>query len=82
MDTPASVEVIRPRRHRPKPLPPNLPPNALCTATEAAALRRVSPATWWAHVRTGLAPAPIYLSPRCPRWRVSDVVPARTAAAE
>jgi predicted DNA-binding transcriptional regulator AlpA len=34
----------------------------------------IAPATWWAWVQSGKAPAPIKLSPGCTVWRYSDVV--------
>lgn len=34
----------------------------------------ISPATWWAWVQSGKAPAPIKLSRGCTVWRYSDVV--------
>lgn len=33
----------------------------------------VSPSTWWEGVKAGRYPKPVYLGPRSPRWRWSDI---------
>lgn len=52
----------------------------LLTAREAAAYRRQGVSTFWRHVRQGLVPQPIYITDRSPRWRLSDLCPARQSA--
>jgi predicted DNA-binding transcriptional regulator AlpA len=41
---------------------------ALLRADDAARFCSVDRATWRRWVAAGLAPSPIYISPRCPRW--------------
>jgi predicted DNA-binding transcriptional regulator AlpA len=52
-----------------------VPDDPLLNSTEAAAERGTARSTFWNHVKAGLAPAPIYVSPRCPRWRRSWLRP-------
>ena len=47
----------------------------LLTAAEAAAERRQGLSTFWRDVKNGRVPKPVYVSPRCPRWRRSAVRP-------
>ena len=47
----------------------------LLTAKEAAAYRRQGVSTLWRHVKMGLVSKPIYITPRSPRWRLSDLCP-------
>jgi predicted DNA-binding transcriptional regulator AlpA len=47
----------------------------LLTAEESAKERHQGLSTFWRDVRRGIVPAPIYVSPRCPRWRRSRVRP-------
>ncbi len=49
----------------------------LLTAKEAADYRRQGVSTFWRHVKLGLVPAPIYITDRSPRWRLSDLCPSR-----
>jgi predicted DNA-binding transcriptional regulator AlpA len=49
------------------------PLDPLLTAREAAAERRQGVSTFWRDVREGRAPAAYYPSPRCPRWRLSEI---------
>lgn len=58
--------------------PVNVDP--LLTAKEAADYRRQGVSTFWRHVRQGLVPRPIYITDRSPRWRLSDLCPARELA--
>ena len=53
-------------------------PDPLLTAREAAAYRRQGLSTFWRHVKQGLVPKPIYLTPTSPRWHLSDLCPTRT----
>jgi predicted DNA-binding transcriptional regulator AlpA len=65
---------------------PSKPPTArpplsgidpLLTAREAAAFRRQGLSTFWRDVREGRVPAPVRISPKAPRWRLSDLCPTR-----
>ena len=49
----------------------------LLTAREAAAFRRQGVSTFWRDVKEGRVPAPVRISPKAPRWRLSDLCPAR-----
>lgn len=67
--------------------PPNLPGKShnqvadrLMTAREAADYRRQGLSTFWRNVKEGLVPKPIYITARSPRWRLSDLCPARQSA--
>lgn len=72
------------RTTRPPASPPNTSPiraiDPLLTAQEAADYRRQGVSTFWRHVRQGLVPQPIYITDRSPRWRLSDLCPARQSA--
>jgi predicted DNA-binding transcriptional regulator AlpA len=50
-----------------------IPDDPLLTAAEAAAERRQAISTFWRDVKRGLLPPAIYVSPRCPRWRRSEI---------
>jgi predicted DNA-binding transcriptional regulator AlpA len=69
------------RTTRPSASPPNNPPipgiDPLLTAREAAAFRRQGLSTFWRDVREGRVPAPVRISPKAPRWRLSDLCPTR-----
>lgn len=45
----------------------------LLTALDVAGRLRISRSTWFALVRDGHAPRPIYMTPRCPRWIRTDI---------
>lgn len=49
----------------------------LLTAKEAADYRRQGVSTFWRDVKEGRVPAPIRISPKAPRWRLSDLCPTR-----
>jgi predicted DNA-binding transcriptional regulator AlpA len=53
--------------------PGYLPDDPLLTAAEAAAERRQAISTFWRDVKHGQVPPAIYVSPRCPRWRRSEI---------
>jgi len=55
-------------------------PDPLLTAKEAADYRRQGISTFWRNVKEGLVPKPIYITARSPRWRLSDLCPARQSA--
>lgn len=48
-------------------------PDPLFTAREAAAYLRRGVSTTWRDVAAGRLPKPVYLSPRAPRWRKSEL---------
>ena len=50
-----------------------VPDDPLLTAAEAAAERRQALSTFWRDVRDGRVPPAYYVSPRCPRWRRSEL---------
>jgi predicted DNA-binding transcriptional regulator AlpA len=50
-----------------------VPDDPLLTAAEAAEERRQALSTFWRDVKRGLVPPAIYVSPRCPRWRRSEI---------
>lgn len=49
----------------------------LLTAREAAAYRRQGLSTFWRDVKEGRIAQPIRIAPKSPRWRLSDLCPAR-----
>jgi predicted DNA-binding transcriptional regulator AlpA len=50
-----------------------VPDDPLLTAAEAAAERGQALSTFWRDVRAGRVPPAYRVSPRCPRWRRSDL---------
>ena len=66
-----------PARIRRKPV--YVPDDPLLTAREAAAERGQAVSTFWRDVRAGRVPAAYYVSPRCPRWRRSELRAALAA---
>jgi predicted DNA-binding transcriptional regulator AlpA len=52
----------------------------LLTALEAAAETGRARSTFWRDVKRGLLPAPYYVTPRCPRWRRSELQAAVSLA--
>lgn len=52
----------------------------LITRVEACAMLGVGRSTFYVGVLDGRFPRPIYLGPRCPRWRRSEVHAAIAAA--
>jgi predicted DNA-binding transcriptional regulator AlpA len=71
MSDPALVAESRSRSNRAKPV--YMPHDPLLDAREAAAERGTALSTFWRDVKAGTAPAPYYPSPRCPRWRRSEI---------
>lgn len=65
-----------------------IPDDPLLTAAEAASERGQALSTFWRDMKAGKIPPPYYVSPRCPRWRRSELrqsveacrAPARGAA--
>ena len=66
--TDSAATVVRPRRK-----PTYIPDDPLLTAAESAAERGQALSTFWRDVRAGRVPPAYYLSPRCPRWRRSEL---------
>jgi predicted DNA-binding transcriptional regulator AlpA len=50
-----------------------VPDDPLLTAAEAAAERGQALSTFWRDVAAGRVPSAYYVSPRCPRWRRSEL---------
>jgi predicted DNA-binding transcriptional regulator AlpA len=59
------------KRRRSKPA--YIPDDPLLTAKESAAERRQGLSTFWRDVAAGRVPPAIYVSPRSPRWRRSEI---------
>ena len=53
-----------------------VPPDPLLSAREAAAERRQAVSTFWRDVRLGRVPPPLYVNPKSPRWRRSEIIAA------
>ena len=53
--------------------PAYVPDDPLLTAAESAAERGQALSTFWRDVAAGRVPAAYYVSPRCPRWRRSEL---------
>lgn len=66
--TPATEIRVRVRRK-----PDYVPDDPLLTAAEAAVERGQALSTFWRDVRAGHVPPAYYVSPRCPRWRRSEL---------
>ena len=64
-----------PRRLPPrnKSKPAYIPDDPLLTAAEAATERGQALSTFWRDVAAGRLPPAFYISPRCPRWRRSEL---------
>lgn len=50
------------------------PSDPLLNAREAALERAQGLSTFWRDVKRGRVPKPIYVTPRAPRWRLSEIV--------
>ena len=68
LSVPAAADRRRARRK-----PEYVPDDPLLTAAEAAAERGQALSTFWRDVRAGRVPPAYYVSPRCPRWRRSEL---------
>ena len=64
-----SVQDSRRTRRRPE----YVPDDPLLTAAEASVERGQALSTFWRDVRAGRVPPAYYVSPRCPRWRRSEL---------
>ena len=54
----------------------------LLTAREAAAFRRQGLSTFWRDVKEGRVPPPVRISPKAPRWRLSNLCPPNPSGTE
>lgn len=57
----------------PRRKPEYVPDDPLLSAREAASERRQGLSTFWRDVRAGNVPPAYYVTPRCPRWRRSEL---------
>lgn len=62
-----------PNNRRVRRKPEYVPDDPLLTAAEAAVERAQALSTFWRDVRAGRVPPAYYVSPRCPRWRRSEL---------
>lgn len=67
---PIAAAAARRGRHR---KPAYLPDDPLLTAAEAAAETGRGLSTFWRDVRASRLPPAYYITPRCPRWRRSEL---------
>jgi predicted DNA-binding transcriptional regulator AlpA len=63
--------VVHGKRIRRKP--EYVPDDPLLTAAESAAERGQALSTFWRDYAAGRVPPAYYVSPRCPRWRLSEL---------
>ena len=63
--------VTEPARSRRKPV--YVPDDPLLDARESAAETGRALSTFWRDVRAGRLPPAYYVTPRCPRWRRSEL---------
>ena len=63
----------RGRKPRPGPKPPYLAEDPLLNVDEASAEVNVAKSTFWREVKAGRMPAPIHVTPKCPRWKRSEL---------
>jgi len=57
----------------PRCKPEYVPDDPLLNARESAAERGQALSTFWRDVAAGRVPPAYYVSPRCPRWRRSEI---------
>jgi predicted DNA-binding transcriptional regulator AlpA len=60
-------------KRRSRTTPTYIPDDPLLTAKEGACERAQGLSTFWRDVAAGKVPPPYYVSPRCPRWRRSEL---------
>lgn len=75
MDQPTAHQSPNDLRRRPT----YLPDDPLLTPREAAAERGQAISTFWRDVKLGRVPAAIYVNPKSPRWRRSELLAALEA---
>ena len=73
MPEPIAIKTTAAAPKRPRRAPEYVPDDPLLTAREAAAERGQALSTFWRDVKRGVVPEPYYVSPRCPRWRRSEL---------
>ena len=72
----ANMSSVTPITHGGKRIrrkPEYVPADPLLTAAESAVERGQALSTFWRDVAAGRVPAAFYVSPRCPRWRRSEL---------
>ncbi len=62
-----------PVTHRSRPKPEYVPTDPLLAARQAAPETGRALSTFWRDVKRGILPAPYYVTPRAPRWRLSEL---------
>lgn len=67
-------DVFAPTRRTSSKRAAHVPSDPLLNAREAALERGQGLSSFWRDVRRGRAPKPIYVSPRAPRWRLSEII--------
>jgi predicted DNA-binding transcriptional regulator AlpA len=67
---------------RPRRKPAYIPDDPLLDARESAAETGRALSTFWRDVRTGRLPPPYRVTPKCPRWRRSELRAAVEACRE
>lgn len=70
---PASDSVAPRKRNRRDPAPDYRPDDPLIVAREGAKETGRALSTFWRDVKVGRLPKPIYVNPRSPRWRLSEL---------
>jgi predicted DNA-binding transcriptional regulator AlpA len=78
VDFPSSIPAAD--RERPRRKPKYVPDDPLLTAAEAAIERGQALSTFWRDVAARRVPRAFYVSPRCPRWRRSELRAALEAS--
>ena len=63
----------RGRKPRPGPKPTYVAADPLLSVEEASAEVNVAKSTFWREVKAGRMPAPIHVTPKCPRWKRSEL---------
>lgn len=61
------------RRVRRDPAPEYRPDDPLISAREGAKETGRGLSTFWRDVKAGRLPKPVYINPRSPRWRLSEL---------
>jgi predicted DNA-binding transcriptional regulator AlpA len=76
MDHTPDTAARRQTKTRSRPKPTYVPNDPLLTAAESAAERGQALSTFRRDVAAGRVPPAFYISPRCPRWRRSELLAA------
>ena len=67
------VAAIRPEPSHHRRKPAYVPDDPLLSAAESAAETGRALSTFWRDLRAGRLPPAYYVTPRCPRWRRSEL---------